>query len=175
MLPNLAQLRAASRKTACRAVSSTLRNRDLSCLVSGAGPRVFSPSSLRCRAISRPARALPMFASVHCFPIGETTRAPLPRHRDASGMSEVTHTSVVPICSAIQLSAASVPSPTRTMLTFVMRGDRIGREPLLYENIDVKTRCDAVNLLAYRARISIDVNFSQFWPRSLLNSRISCR
>ena len=127
----IAQLRAASRNAACRAVSSTPRNRDLSCLVSGAGPRVFSPNSLRCRAISRPARAFPMFASAHCLPIGETTCAPLLKHRDASGMSEVTHTSVVPICSAIQLSAASAPSPTRTTLTFVMRGDRIGREPLL--------------------------------------------
>jgi hypothetical protein len=42
---------------------------------------------------------------------------------------------VVPICSAIQSSAASAPSPTRTMLTFVMRGERIGREPLLTTKI----------------------------------------
>ena len=62
----------------------------------------FLPTPLRCRAISRPARVFPMFASVHCFPIGETTRAPLFKHRDASGMSEVTHTSVVPMRSATE-------------------------------------------------------------------------
>lgn len=44
--------------------------------------------SRECRAISRPASAFPMFASVHCLPIGETTRAPLLRQRDASGISE---------------------------------------------------------------------------------------
>ena len=40
-----------SRNAAHSAVSSALRNRDLSCLVNGAGPRVFSPSSLKCRAM----------------------------------------------------------------------------------------------------------------------------
>src|SRR5690349_12951692 len=99
-------------------------------LVIGAGPRVFSPSSRRCRAISRPASAFPIFASVHCFPVGETTRAPFLRQRDASGISEVTHTSVAPMRSAIQSSAASALSPTRTMLTFDVPGGRIGREPL---------------------------------------------
>src|SRR5207244_9761864 len=64
-----------------------------SCLVNAAGPLVFSPSSLRCRAMSRPASAFPIFASVHCLPVGETTRALFLRQRDASGMSEVTHTS----------------------------------------------------------------------------------
>src|SRR5215469_18113661 len=99
-----------------------LRNRDLSLLVSGAGPRVVAPSSRRCRAISRPASALPIFVSVQCFPVGETTRAPAFRQRDASGMSEVTHTSVDETCSAIQSSAASALSPTRIMLTFEVPG-----------------------------------------------------
>ena len=65
MLPT--QLRAASRNAACRAVWSALRNRDLSLLVNGAGPRVVAPSSRRCRAISRPASALPIFAGVQCL------------------------------------------------------------------------------------------------------------
>jgi hypothetical protein len=71
-----------------------------------------------------------MFASVHCFPVGETTHAPFLRQRDASGISEVTHTSVALMCSAIQSSAASALSLTRTMLTFEIPGGRIGREPL---------------------------------------------
>ena len=62
------------------------------------------------------------FASVHCFPVGETTRAPFLRQRDASGMCEVTHTSVGPMRSAIQSSAASALSPT-TRVTV----DRPGR------------------------------------------------
>ena len=99
-------------------------------LVSGAGPRVFSPSSRRCRAISRPASAFPIFASVHCLPVGETTRAPFLRQRDASGISEVTQMSTAEMCSAIQSSAASAVSPTRTILTFEVPGGRIGREPL---------------------------------------------
>ena len=49
---------------------------------------------------------------------------------DARGMSEVTHTSVTPMRSAIQSSAASALSPTRTILTFDVPGGRIGREPL---------------------------------------------
>ena len=76
-----------------------------------------------------PASAFPIFAAVHCFPVGETTRAPLLRQRDASGISEVTDTSVAPTRSAIQSSAASAVSPTRTMVTFDAPGDRIGREP----------------------------------------------
>jgi len=99
MLPT--QLRAASRNAACRAVWSALRNRDLSLLVNGAGPRVVAPSSRRCRAISRPASALPIFAGVQCLPVGETTRAPFLRQRDASGISDVTHTSTAEMCSAI--------------------------------------------------------------------------
>ena len=99
MLPT--QLRAASRNAACRAVWSALRNRDLSLLVNGAGPRVFVPSSRKCRAISRPASALPIFAGVQCLPVGETTRAPFLRQRDASGISDVTHTSTAEMCSAI--------------------------------------------------------------------------
>jgi hypothetical protein len=126
----LAQPRAASRNAACRAVSSALRNRDLSCLVIEAGPPVFALSSRRCRAISRPANAFPIFAGDQCFPVGETTRAPCLRQRDASGMSEVTQTSTAEICSAIQSSAASALSPTRTTLTFGVPGGRIGLEPL---------------------------------------------
>jgi hypothetical protein len=80
-------LRAASLNAVCRAVSNALRNRERSLLVSGAGPRVFVPSSRRCLAISRPTSALPIFACVHCLPVGETTRAPFLRQRDASGIS----------------------------------------------------------------------------------------
>ena len=127
MLP--AQLRAASRKAPCTAVSSALRNRDLSLSVNGAGPRVFVPSSRRCRAISRPASALPIFASVQCLPVGETTRAPIWRQRDASGISDVTQTSAAEMCSAIQSSAASALSPTRTIFTFSILGGRMEREP----------------------------------------------
>ena len=126
----VAQLRAASRNAACKAVSSALRNRDRSLSVRGAGPRVFVPSSRRCRAISRPASALPIFASVHCLPIGETPRAPILRQRAASGISEVTQMSSAEICSAIQSSAASAVSPTRTIVTFEVPGGRSGREPL---------------------------------------------
>ena len=50
--------------------------------------------------------------------------------RDANGMSEVTQTSVAPMRSAIQSSAASALSPTRIMLTLDFAGGRIGREPL---------------------------------------------
>jgi hypothetical protein len=51
-----------------------LRKRDRSFLVSAAGPRVFVPSSRRCRAISRPASAFPIFACVHCLPVGDDPR-----------------------------------------------------------------------------------------------------
>jgi hypothetical protein len=60
----------------------------------------------------------------------ETTRAPFLRQREANGISEVTHTSVGPTRSAIQSSAASAVSSTRTMLTLGIPGGRIGREPL---------------------------------------------
>ncbi len=124
------QLRAASRNEACNAVSRVLRNRDLSLLVNGAGPRVLVPNSRRCRAISRPASAFPIFACVHCVPVEDTTRAPILRQRDASGTSDVTHTSTAVMCFAIQSSAASALLPTRTMLTLGVFGGRIGREPL---------------------------------------------
>jgi hypothetical protein len=57
-------------------------------------------------------------------------RALLLRQRAASGISEVTQTSTAEMRSAIQLSAASALSPTRTILTFEVSGGRIGREPL---------------------------------------------
>ena len=159
--PEIAQLGAASRSAACKAVSSALRNRDLSLLICGAGPREMAPISRRCCAISRPASALPIFASVHCFPIGETTRAPFLRQRDASGISEVTHTSAAPMRAAIQSSAASAVSPTRTMLTFDIPAGRIGREPLETTNtLTLKACRHAVDLLSHRARITIDVNVS---------------
>jgi hypothetical protein len=44
------------------------------------------------------------FASVQCFTIGETTPAPLLRQRDASGTSDVTHTSTAETCSVIHSS-----------------------------------------------------------------------
>ena len=49
------------------------------------------------------------------------------RQRDASGISEVTHTSTAEMCSAIQSSAASTLSPTRTMLTFEVPGSVASR------------------------------------------------
>ena len=52
------------------------------------------------------------------------------RQRAASGISEVTHTSAAEMFSAIQSSAASALSSTRTILTFEVPGGRIGREPL---------------------------------------------
>ena len=125
-----AELRAASLNAACKAVSSVLRNRDRSLLVRGAGPRVFVPRSRRCLAISRPTSAFPIFACVHCLPVGETTRAPFLRQRDASEVSEVTHTSMAEMCSAIQSSVASALSPTKIILTFATPGGLIGREPL---------------------------------------------
>ena len=125
-----AELRAASLNASLKAVSSVLRNRDRSLLVRGAGPRVFVPSSRRCLAISRPTSAFPIFACVHCLPVGETTRAPFLRQRDASGVLEVTHTSMAEMCSAIQSSVASALSPTKIILTFATPGGLIGREPL---------------------------------------------
>src|SRR5215469_5359134 len=124
------QLRAPSRKAACTTVSSTLRNRERSFLVRGGGPPVLVPSSLRCLEISRPTSALLIFTCVHCLPVEETTRAPLLRQRDASGISEVTHTSVDEMCSTIQSSAASALSPTRIILTFEIPAGRIGLDPL---------------------------------------------
>jgi hypothetical protein len=41
---------------------------------------VFVPNSRRCRAISRPASALPIFASVHCF---RSERRPAPLSSDS--------------------------------------------------------------------------------------------
>jgi hypothetical protein len=60
----------------------------------------------------------------------EAIKAGFLRQREARGISEVTHTSVASMRSAIQSSAASAVSPTRTMLTFDIPGGRIGREPL---------------------------------------------
>jgi hypothetical protein len=120
------------------------------------------------RAISRPVSAFPIFASVHCFPVGETTRPPFLRQRDASGMSEVTHTSVAPMRSAIQSSAASALSPTRTMLTFDVPGGRIGREPLeTTRTLSPKARCHAVDLVAHWACITIDIDVGQLSARLL--------
>ena len=85
---------------------------------------------------------------------------PFLRQREASGISEVTHTSVAPMCSAIQSSSAL--SPTRTMLTFDAPGGRIGREPLeTTKTLTLRRAANAVDLLAHRTRISIDVNVSQ--------------
>ena len=167
----VAQLRAASRIAACKAVSSALRNRDRSLSVRGAGPRVFVPSSRRCRAISRPASALPIFASVHCLPIGETPRAPFLRQRAASGISEVTHTSAAEMCSAIQSSAASALSPTRT-ITHVRGAERPDRSRAVKDdqNIEAQARRHAVDLLPHRACITIDVDISQFLTQWLSTS-----
>jgi len=50
-----------------------------------------------------------MLSGIQIFPADETARAPLPRQRAASGMSEVTHTSPLVMRSTIQSSAASAP------------------------------------------------------------------
>src|SRR5439155_10281844 len=78
-----------ARHAACTAASSALRNRERSCRVNGAGPPPPTPSSRTCRASSPPASALPILARVKDRPEGGTTRAPLARHRAASGMSLV--------------------------------------------------------------------------------------
>ena len=85
----------------CTAASSALRNRDRSARVKAAGPPVRKPISRMCCATSRPASALPMLSWVQCRPVGATARAPLPRHREASGMSAVTQTSAAVMRSAI--------------------------------------------------------------------------
>ena len=92
-----------------------------------------APSSRRCLAVYRPTK-LPIFARVHCLLVEDTTRAPCFRQRDANGISEVTHTSAAEMCSAIQSSAASAVSPTKTMWTFEEPGGPIGREPLKTTN-----------------------------------------
>ncbi len=142
----------------CTAVSSALKNRERSALVSAAGPRVFIPSSRRWRDSSRPASAPPILASVHTRPLGATTRASLARQRAASGTSEVTHTSRAPIRSAIQSSAASdrvadqdhpdVGQARRQQRARAV-GDDKDREP--------EPGRDPVDLLAHRAGIAIDV------------------
>jgi hypothetical protein len=168
---NLAQLRVASRNAACTAVSSVLRNRDLSLLVSGAGPRAIVPSSRRCCAISRPASAFPIFASVHCFPVGETTRTPFLRQREASGISEVTHTSVGsdalgnPVIGCIRVLAdenhAHVWGSRRPDWSRAIRDN---------ENVEPKTHRNAVDLLAHRARVTVDVKVCQWSARSILDT-----
>ncbi len=82
-----------SRCAARTSVSNALRKRERSCLVSGAGPPVFSPISRRYRPTSRPARALPMLSGVQILPFGDSARPPLARQRDARGMSLVMQTS----------------------------------------------------------------------------------
>ena len=89
------------------------------------------PSQVAHRAYpSSSSRSVPRRGSARAERHGEPRSPPFLRQRDASGISEVTHTSVAPMRSAIQSSVASALSPTRIMLTFDMPGGRIGREPL---------------------------------------------
>ena len=89
------------------------------------------PSQVAHRAYaSSSSRSVPRRGSARAERHGEPRSPPFLRQRDASGISEVTHTSVAPTRSAIQSSAASALSPTSIMLTFDMPGGRIGREPL---------------------------------------------
>ena len=161
-LPSINQLRAWSRNAACTAASSALRKRERSFLVSAAGPRVFVPSSRRCRAISRPARALPIFAGVHCLPVGETTRAPFLRQRDASGISEVTHTfnGRDVLCNPVISRICGIADQDHSYVRGARRPDwsrAIGDN----ENVKPKTSRYAVDLLPHRARITIDVDVNQ--------------
>ena len=67
--------------------------------------------------IARIATALPIELVVKGLPVGPITAAPAFRQRSASNMSAVTTTSPGVAVSAIQLSAASKPSPTTTRST----------------------------------------------------------
>jgi hypothetical protein len=152
----------ASLNVACTTVSSTLRNRDRSLFVRGAGPRVFVPSSRKCLAISRPTSALPIFACVHCLPVGDTTRASFLRHREARGISEVTHTSAAEMCSTIQVvgCVCAIADQDHSHIRCTWRPDwsrPVGDD----ENIEPKARRHAIDLLPHRARITIDVDVSQ--------------
>ena len=49
-------------------------------------------------------------------------------------------TSLGPICSAIQSSAASIAAPTMTMWTLSSPGGRIGREPFETTNTSSRSR-----------------------------------
>jgi hypothetical protein len=88
-------------------------------------------------------------------------------------MSEVTHTSTAVMCSVIQSLAALALSPTRTMLTFAAPRGRIGRELIGdNENIEPKARCHAINFLADRACVTIDIDVSQLSARFVLGSSL---
>ena len=117
--------------------------------------------------MSRPASALPIFASVYCLPIGETTRAPFLRQRDASGISAVTHISnfnafgnpvVRCICAFPDENHAHVRSSRRPNWSRAV-GD--------HENVEPKTRRHAVDLLTYRTRVTTNVDVRQFLVRFL--------
>jgi hypothetical protein len=92
---------------------------------------------------------------------GDDARSLL-RQREASGISEVMHTSVAPnafgnpvvgrICSVADENHAHVRRPGRPDRSGAIRDD---------ENFDLETRRHAVDLLVHRARITIDVNVSQ--------------
>src|SRR6185312_12171195 len=119
-----------SRFAAWITVSKAFRKRERSCFVNGGGPPVLKPISRRWRETSRPARALPILSADQILPAGAIARAPFSRQRDARGMSAVTHTSPMAMCSAIQSSAASAVSPTVIIVTFARPVGRIGRDPL---------------------------------------------
>jgi hypothetical protein len=76
---------------------SALRNRERSLLVNAAGPRVFVPSSRRCRAISRPASASPIFA-----------RPPICFWRKPSKECRAEPTPILPIKAAPRFVSSSV-------------------------------------------------------------------
>ena len=158
MLPKLAQLRATARNAAWTAVSSALRNRDRSFFVSGAGPRIFSPSSRRCLAISRPASALPIFACVQCLPVGETARPHFETarcqrnirgHTDVDSRDALRNPIVGRVCTVTDENHPHVRGHGWTDWSRAI-GD--------HKNIELKARRNAVDLLAYRTRITIQVN-----------------
>ena len=66
------------------------------------------------------------------------------------------------ICSVADKNHAHVRRPGRPDWSRAIRDN---------ENFDLETRRHAVDLLAHRARVTIDVNVSQFSARFLLNQR----
>jgi hypothetical protein len=67
------------------------------------------------------------------------------------------------ICSVADENRAHVRRPGRPDWSRAIRDN---------ENFDLETRRHAVDLLAHRARITIDVNVSNFRPAFLLNRRL---
>jgi len=77
------------------------------------------------------------------------------------------------MCSTIQSISRVCGVPTRTIGRFEVPGGRIGREPLGDENVPPQASCRAVDFLARRACITIDVDVSQL-PARFPMTQIRC-